>query len=76
MSPHRHEKNVEVIYFLKGNGTIQVGDERANVEPGTAVFVPSGMEHITTNNSSEDMQFVYMFSPPITNADLLKLRGK
>jgi len=42
---HMH-KDVEQVYVvLRGAGTVQVGDERAEVRAGDAVFLPAKVSH-------------------------------
>lgn len=48
---HIHE-DVEQIYFiLKGEGTVWVGDEKAKVTKGDAIFLPDKISHGFYNDS-------------------------
>lgn len=39
-------KDIEQVYIiLRGGGTVQVGDEKAEVKAGDAIFLPRGIGH-------------------------------
>src|SRR5204862_6642128 len=40
--PHRED---ELYYVVGGRATIRVGTEDKPIAPGTAIFVPAGVEH-------------------------------
>src|SRR5690349_23250052 len=48
--PHRED---ELYYVVGGRGTIRVGTEDHAVAPGSAVFVPAGVEHRSEEHTSE-----------------------
>lgn len=62
---HVHERAEEVIYVLSGSGEVHVGKEIATVVPGSAVFVPAGLEHSVNNTSQETLRLACAFSPPV-----------
>ena len=64
MIPHKHVQE-EVIYILRGQGYVVVGGEKEQVAPGTLIHFPSNVEHFTSNESEETMQFLFSFSPPV-----------
>ncbi|NJE60921.1 cupin domain-containing protein [Thermococcus sp. 21S7] len=55
----RHTTPVDAfIYVLKGRGIVEVGDERAEVKKGTAVYLPKEVPHAVSNGGSLDMTFL------------------
>ena len=55
----RHTTPVDAfIYVLKGRGIVEVGDERAEVKKGTAVYLPKEVPHAVFNEGSLDMAFL------------------
>jgi len=42
---HSHEDSEQVYIVLRGGGTVQVGEEKAEVEAGDAIFLPAKVQH-------------------------------
>jgi len=42
---HVHEDAEQVYIVLRGEGTVQVGDEKAKVKAGDAIFLPAKVPH-------------------------------
>jgi mannose-6-phosphate isomerase-like protein (cupin superfamily) len=64
-APHHED---ELYYIVGGKGTIRVGAEDRAVAPGTAVFVPAGVEH-HFHSITVQLQVLVIFAPaetPIT----------
>jgi mannose-6-phosphate isomerase-like protein (cupin superfamily) len=57
---HKHTQ-VEVYYVLSGEGIITISGKEHAVCPGTAVFVPGGVEHGVSNTTSEVLRLLYVF---------------
>ncbi len=51
--PHEHE-----VYALQGNGIVMEGEREHLLKPGTAVFVPGGVEHQFKNTGSTTLKFL------------------
>ena len=45
--PHRHDDKDQVFYITDGEGTVVLGEDRYEVSPGNAVYVPAGLIHQT-----------------------------
>ena len=45
-------------YVIKGKGTVEVGDERAEVKKGSAVYLPREVPHAVKNSGSMRMCFL------------------
>src|SRR5947209_11248537 len=57
--PHTED---EMYFVVSGRGRIRVGDEDAEVGPGTAVYVDAGVEH-RFHTIAEDLTVLVVFSP-------------
>ena len=58
-SPHRED---EIYYVVGGKATIRVGAEDRPLVPGSAVFVPAGVEHHFHAITGE-LQVLVIFAP-------------
>jgi mannose-6-phosphate isomerase-like protein (cupin superfamily) len=63
---HQHDAQEEIIFILSGRGEFVTPDKTAPLEPGTAVFIPSGLEHRIAVTGGETLKLVTVFSPPVT----------
>ncbi|HYX82051.1 MAG TPA: cupin domain-containing protein [Gemmatimonadales bacterium] len=64
--PHSED---ELYYVVGGRATIRVGDEDRPVGPGSAIFVPAGIEH-HFHSITVELQVLVVFAPaesPITS---------
>jgi mannose-6-phosphate isomerase-like protein (cupin superfamily) len=61
-APHHED---ELYYILGGKGMIRVGAEDRAVAPGTAVFVPAGVEH-HFHSITAQLQVLVVFAPAET----------
>jgi mannose-6-phosphate isomerase-like protein (cupin superfamily) len=66
--PHRL-KSAEVYYVLEGSGLMRVGDERAPVTAGDAVYVPPGAVQLIENTGTGRLSFLCIVDPPWRAAD-------
>lgn len=62
---HIHKEEEEVVYIVAGHGRIHIGDSFEELRPGTAVYIPVGMEHSVENTGDEPIKLVFAFSPPV-----------
>ena len=58
-APHRED---ELYYVVNGRATIRVGAEDRPVAPGTAVFVPAGVEH-NFHSITAELHVLVIFAP-------------
>lgn len=61
-APHHED---ELYYIVGGKGMIRVGAEDRAVAPGTAVFVPAGVEH-HFHSITAQLQVLVIFAPAET----------
>ena len=75
---HKHPHPVEeLLYVLRGKGIETVGDERREIGPGTAIFIPPDVEHNIVNTGDEMLTLLVVVSPPgIVEKDLYQKRVK
>src|SRR3990167_7782084 len=62
MSPHKHVQE-EVIFVLSGHGETKVDEHVEEIKEGTAIYLPSNVEHFIENKSNRIMRFTFAFSP-------------
>ena len=56
---HIHPTMEEYFYFIKGSGTYLVGNKEIDVQPGTFVRIPAGVEHTIKAIGEIELQFFY-----------------
>ena len=67
MAPHKHIDEEEIIFIYEGFGKLYVGDDiTREVEPGTVIVAPRGVNHNIENESKNIMKWVWVFNPPVT----------
>jgi len=57
--PTKHSYQ-EILYVVKGNGSIVGGEKKVPIEDGTAVLLPPNMEHTLENNSAQPMEILIL----------------
>jgi mannose-6-phosphate isomerase-like protein (cupin superfamily) len=55
---HRHTKEFEVYYILKGQGLYDDNGAKVNVGPGDVTVCPDGEEHGILNTGAEDLEMI------------------
>src|ERR1700745_3214167 len=56
--PHHHERLPDMFYVLEGVLTMRGGEDTLQVEAGTFVCVPPGVEHSFSNPSDSAVRFL------------------
>jgi quercetin dioxygenase-like cupin family protein len=59
---HTHEQE-EVYFIAEGKGTMQVGDEKQEVEGGMAIYLEPNVEHELVNGPDGRMVMIFVYSP-------------
>jgi uncharacterized cupin superfamily protein len=67
---HIHTECEEVIFILSGKGEIKIGQEISSMNPGDAIYLPTGIGHIIRNTGKEVMRMACSFSSPDISRDL------
>ena len=61
--PWHNQEQEEVYFVLEGMGEICLGEERAELTSGQAVYIPSGVFHQLTNTGANPLRMVYCYGP-------------
>ena len=51
---HRHERE-EQVYVISGKGEVKTDEDSYSLEPGEAVFFPSGESHQISNSGADPL---------------------
>lgn len=62
-SPHAHTGE-ETIFILKGKAKISSAKEQQILESGDLVYLPPNETHTLENAGGEDLQFLWVYTPP------------
>lgn len=60
--PRHHHEPEETYYVLSGRGVVEIDDARAEIGPGTAVFIPPDAEHALHCVGAEPLVFLFTFA--------------
>ncbi len=60
--PHRLKAS-EVYYIITGNGLMHIDEERSEVGPDYAVYIPPGSRQYIENTSDSDLIFLCIVDP-------------
>lgn len=55
---HTHEHNIEICYFISGEGTVIEEEQKTVVHAGDVNYVPMGKNHEIINTGKDDL--IYM----------------
>lgn len=55
---HAEADSEEIIYFRRGTGRVLQGDNFVEVAPGSAVAIPSGIEHFVENTGEDPLEHI------------------
>ena len=61
--PWHNQMQEEVYFVIEGAGEMCLGEERAHVLTGQAVFIPGGIFHQLTNTGDKPMKMIYCYGP-------------
>ncbi len=70
---HIHRKAEEIYHILRGNGSMQVGQDIIEVEEGDTVCIPQNIPHRITNTSKEELRFLCCCAPAYSHEDTVLL---
>jgi mannose-6-phosphate isomerase-like protein (cupin superfamily) len=62
---HTHADIDQAVYVCGGRALAEIGDERAEVGPGTALWIPAGVPHELTSLGPEPLALVVVYVPPL-----------
>ena len=61
--PWHNQEQDEVYLLLEGTAEMCLGEERATLHAGEAVYIPSGVFHQLTNVGEEPARMIYVYGP-------------
>ena len=61
--PWHNQEQEEIYFILEGEGKMCLGDERAAICSGEAVYIPPRVFHQLTNTGSTPMRMIYCYGP-------------
>jgi quercetin dioxygenase-like cupin family protein len=59
---HSHHQE-EVYFIVKGEGTIEIDNNKQEIHEGSAVYIPSETEHELINTGDSQMVMMFVYSP-------------
>ena len=62
---HCHTAAEEIVFMLRGECDVRVGDRRMTVAPGQTLVIPQGVVHEVGNSGWEPVVYVCSFSASI-----------
>lgn len=62
---HYHTRTTEIYHILEGDGTLRVGSDEYDLEPGLTIYVPAGLEH----GGEGDFRSIVICAPPFDPED-------
>jgi quercetin dioxygenase-like cupin family protein len=65
-SRHYHVDETQIVYILKGEADIALGDEAARrCGPGTVIRIPKGMLHEVVTVGDKALECLVLYAPPL-----------
>ncbi len=61
--PWHNQEQEEIYFVLEGTGEMCLGEERAELTSGQAVYIPPGVFHQLTNTGPTPLRMVYCYGP-------------
>ncbi|MGH9328771.1 MAG: cupin domain-containing protein [Terriglobia bacterium] len=61
--PWHNQDQEEIYLILEGSGEMCLGEERAQVKEGEAVYIPPRVFHQLTNTGSVPLRMLYCYGP-------------
>jgi mannose-6-phosphate isomerase-like protein (cupin superfamily) len=61
--PWHNQKQEEIYFIVEGAGEMCLGEERAAVRAGQAIYIPHGVFHQLTNTGVMPMRMIYCYGP-------------
>lgn len=67
--PHKLKTSSEIYYILEGEGIIHIGNDRAAVRMGQAVYIPPDARQFIRITGQTDLTFLCLVSPQWKEGD-------
>ena len=66
---HFHRNSEEIYFFTHGVGSLRVGEDEREVEPGDTVVIAPGLRHKLWNTGSGPMRLLCCCAPAYSHED-------
>ncbi len=66
---HRHHATEELYHIVAGRGTMTLGEERFEVQPGDTICIRPGTAHCIENHGAEPLRFLCCCAPAYRDDD-------
>jgi len=66
---HYHMETEEIYYIIRGQGFMEIGEEKQEVSEGDGIVIEPGMKHKIWNTSEMDLVFLCCCAPAYTHDD-------
>ena len=63
---HRHAKQLETIWVIKGNAILTLDQTEVPIRDGQIIAIPIGLEHALRNEGQSPVELLTFFTPPLT----------
>lgn len=73
LPPHYHEAREEVVYVVRGGGTMLLGNEKRPVKAGDILHIPRRVPHGFVNGAKRETVVVSVMAPPFDGKDRIFL---
>ena len=73
LPPHYHESREEVVYVVRGGGTMLLGNEKRPVKAGDILHIPRRVPHGFVNGAKRETVVVSVMAPPFDGKDRIFL---
>lgn len=60
---HAHERNIEVLLVVEGQGRAEIAGRNYPMRPGTTIMLPMGVDHKFINETDEPLKLIWILSP-------------
>jgi quercetin dioxygenase-like cupin family protein len=65
-SRHYHVDEAQIVYILKGEANVALGDEAPRrIGPGTVTRIPKGLAHEIVTVGDEALECLVLYAPPL-----------
>src|ERR1039457_5484846 len=61
--PWHNQEQEEIYFIVEGSGEMCLGEEKAAVRAGQAVYIPHRVFHKLTNTGATPMRMIYCYGP-------------
>lgn len=71
-----HDNIDQFIRIESGTGYVMLGDKKHQVQDGTAIVIPAGVEHNVVNIGTDSLKLYAVYSPPEHQKDVVQTTKK